>query len=171
MPSVAAGVEIELTDKQNIAGVSYSPKRRKWRAYLHQGKTQVYHELFDEKADAITGRLAAEIRFGKPRDSSRFGGYPPFERQIKAPRYRDLHRTLEHLAVHASDVLTIKSKIVMSTDTGRRRKEAIANRKQLGREIGSMIAIVDLLVMSGDVDHGDIEDGMKSKAALLKEGY
>jgi len=34
-----------------------------------------------------------------------------------------------------------------------------------------MIAVVDLLVMSGDVDGGDIEEGMKSKVASLKEGY
>jgi hypothetical protein len=171
MPSAAACVEIDLTDKENITGVSYSPKKRKWRAYLHQGKKQVYHELFDEKSDAIAGRLAAEIRFVNPA-GLKLGAYPPFKRKIKPPMYRDFHRTLEHLASNAAAVLSIKSKMVMTKETpGRQQKETIANRHRLGREIGSMIAVVDLLVMAGDIDGGDIEEGMKAKVALLKEGY
>ncbi|NMW18062.1 MAG: hypothetical protein HKK66_03350 [Chlorobiaceae bacterium] len=170
MPSAAACVEIELTDKQNVTGVSYSPKKRKWRAYLHIGKKQVYHQLFDEKADAITGRLAAEEKYIGD-GGLRLGGYPPFERKIKPPKYRDLTRTLEHLAANASAVLSIKSRMVISDGGSKRTKESGVNRKNLGHEIGRMIAVVDLLVMSGDVDGGDIEEGMKSKVASLKEGY
>jgi len=163
MPSAAACVEIALTDERNVTGVSYSPAKRKWRAYLHKGKKQVWHEYFDEKSDAITARLAAEREYGHNGMAVQVG-YPTFERKIKAPKYRDLSRTLEHLAANASAVLSIKSRMIMSKDSG-------AIRQKLGREIGSMIAVVDLLVMAGDVDGGDIEEGMKAKVALLKEGY
>ena len=163
MPSAAACVEIALTDERNVTGVSYSPAKRKWRAYLHKGKKQVWHEYFDEKADAITARLAAEREYGHNGMAVQVG-YPTFERKIKAPKYRDLPRTLEHLSANASAVLSIKSKMIMSKDSG-------AIRQKLGRQIGSMIAVVDLLVMAGDVDGGDIEEGMKAQVALLKEGF
>lgn len=165
--SVAAGVEIDLADTDNVVGVSYSPKKRKWRAYLHIGRKQVFHQWCDTKSEAIAAHNLAVHRFD--RLNAQTGGGPPFDRKIKAPGYRNLDRTLEHLAEEAAEVIHIKSKIIRF---GLKDKfEGKTGQRRLGCEIGNFLAMVELLVLDGAVLAQDIEDGMVKKTESLKEGY
>lgn len=168
-PSVAAGVEADLSDKDPVIGVSYSAKRRLWRAYLHRGNKQVFHAWRETKSEAIAARREALERFGEKAMCLQDSRYSSFRRTVKAPGYRVLDRTLEHLAEEAAEVIHIKSKIIrfglkdkFGGETGQRR---------LGCEIGNLLAMVELLVLDGAVLAQDIEDGMALKTESLKEGY
>ena len=168
-PALSTDVEIELMDKENVVGVSFSPEKRKWRAYLHQGKKQVFHGYYDTKSEAIAARVIAVtelVRIGSTRKV-----YPAFERTIKPPKYRDLARSLEHLSEEAAEVIHVKSKIIRFGLKDRMKGQELTNQKRLGREVGNMLAMVELLIMSGDVRPADIEDGMKAKVENLKTMY
>ncbi len=173
-PSAGALVEIDLTDKNNVPGVSWNPKKRKWRSYLHIGKKQVYHGYFDTKEEAAFERRQAEQRYHRidlsAPEPEREGRYRTFDRKIKAPRYRILDRNLEHLSEEASLVINIKGKVIRD-GLSDYHKGVESNKKQLGRAIGKMLTIVDLLVMDGAVLTNDIAEGMKAKAENLKTMY
>ena len=167
MPSVAARVEIDLSDKDPVVGVSYSPKKRKWRAYLHIGKKQVFHKWCETKSEAVAAHQRAMVRFS--RLTAQTSGGPPFERQIKAPQYRDFDRTLKHFALSLAVVYRAQGTVslfglqeVIDGETAQRR---------LGCEIGSLLAMVELLVLDGAVLSKDIEDGMAEKTEKLTRVY
>jgi len=166
MPSVAAGVEIDLSDKEPVVGVSYSPKRRKWRAYLHIGKKQVFHQYCETKSEAVAAHQWAMVRFS--RETAQTSGGPPFERKIKAPGYRNLDRTLEHLALKAAKVLKMKSEVSLH---GLKGKGDVSCQAHLGMEIGGLMAVVELLVLDGAVRIADVECGMKMMVADLDEAF
>lgn len=167
MPSVAAGVEIDLSDKEPVVGVSYSPKRRKWRAYIHVGKHQVFHRYCETKSEAIEAHRKAMVVH--QRLSVQTSGGPRFERKIKAPGYRNLDRTLEHLAEEAAEVIHMKSKVIRFGLQGKH--NGLTGQRRLGCEIGNMLAMVELLVLDGAVLAKDIEDGMQEKVEKLTRVY
>ena len=148
MPSVAAGVEIDLSDKEPVTGVSYSPKRRKWRAYIHVGKRQVFHSYCETKSEAIEAHRMAMV--AHHRTTSQTSGGTPFERKIKAPGYRNLDRTLEYLALKAAKVMGMKSEVSLH---GLKGKGDVSSQAHLGIEIGGLMAVVELLVLDGAVRH------------------
>ena len=166
MPSVAAGVEIDLSDKEPVVGVSYSPKRRKWRAYIHVGKRQVFHRYCETKSEAIEAHRKAMVVH--QRLSVQTSGGPRFERKIKAPGYRNLDRTLEHLALKAAKVLRMKSEVSLH---GLKGKGDVSSQAQFGIEIGGLMAVVELLVLDGAVRIADVECGMKMMVADLDEAF
>ena len=167
--AVAEGVEIDLSDKEPVAGVSYSPSRRLWRAYLHRGKKQVFHAWRETKSEAVAARLGAELRFAQAGGATASGSGVVFERKIKAPGYRDFDRTLKHFALSLAVVYRAQSTVslfglkeVLDGETAQRR---------LGCEIGSLLAMVELLVLDGAVLSKDIEDGMAEKTEKLTRVY
>jgi NTP pyrophosphatase (non-canonical NTP hydrolase) len=166
---VSTEMVIELMDKENVAGVSFSPAKRKWRAYLHQGKKQVFHGYYDTKSEAIAARVIAVTELERIGSTRKV--YPAFERTIKPPKYRDLARSLEHLSEEAAEVIHVKSKIIRFGLKDRMKGQDLTNQERLGREVGNMLAMVELLIMSGDVRPADIEDGMKLKVENLKTMY
>lgn len=168
-PSLSTDVEIDLMDKENVVGVSFCPKKRKWRAYLHQGQKQVFHGYYDTKSEAIAARAQAVIKLERVGSTRKV--FPAFERTIKPPKYREMERTLEHLAEEAAEVIHVKSKIVRFGLKDRMKGQEFTNQERIGREIGNMLAIVELLIMSGDVRPADIEEGMKKKVESLLTMY
>ncbi|MEI6846588.1 MAG: hypothetical protein WCK32_00895 [Chlorobiaceae bacterium] len=168
--SVGEAVTIDLSDKEHVAGVSFCPKRRMWRAYLHRGKKQVFHQWCESKGMAISRRQQAEAVFSAP-GSMQEKGYPAFKRTVKPPKYRDTDRTLAHLLEDASGVITVSGEIIRTGLKGKRDPLAVTNQERIGRHIGKLFTVVDLLVMAGDVRVTDIENGMKEKVEKLKSNY
>ncbi len=167
---VSTEVVRELMDKEDVAGVSFSPAKRKWRAYLHQGKKQVFHGYYDTKMEAVSARVQAVKRLSEP-GSMQDRGYPAFKRTIKPPKYRNMERNLVHLFEEASEVIHVTSKIIRFGIKDRMKGQELTNQERLGREVGNMLAMVELLVMAGDVRPVDIEGGMKAKVESLKTMY
>jgi hypothetical protein len=169
MPSVAAGVEIDLADTDYVVGVSYSAKKRMWRSYLHIGKKQVFHAWLGTKSEAIQAREHAVVRFG--RSASQSAGAQAFERSVKPPKYRDLDKTLHQLDSACRSVSASKRRIIHFGLTERVHKDVISNGGALGFSIGAVIAFSELLVLDGAVSAVDIEAGMKLTVKNLKEEY
>ena len=160
-PDTRAIIDNQMIDNKNEIGVAYSPRLRKWRAYLHIGRKQVYHGVFETKGDAVDARKAAELKYGSftariPAPIDRF------DRKNRAPKYLNSDRNLMHLTKTAAGVAGTVGKIQI-----RRR----ADRATLAKRIGSMIAIVDLLVMEGLVLRDEIEAGIREKVADMAKHY
>ena len=168
-PSVAAGVEIDLADTDYVVGVSYSAKKRMWRAYLHIGKRQVFHAWRETKSEAIQARQDAVVRFG--RSTSQTSGGPPFVRSVKPPRYRDIDKTLHRLDSACRSVSAAKRRIIHFGLAERVRKDEVSNGGNLGFSIGAVIAISELLVLDGAVSAVDIEAGMRMQVDDMQEEY
>ena len=167
--AVAAEVEIDLSDKDPVVGVAYSPKRRLWRAYLHRGKKQVFHAWRETKSEAVAARLGAELRFAQQGGATASGSGVVFERKIRAPGYRNFDRTLKHLALSLSVVYRAQSTVSLFG-----LKEVLDGevaQRRLGCGVGELLAVVELLVLDGAVIAQDVEDGMALKTESLKKGY
>jgi hypothetical protein len=170
MPSVSQGVEIDLADTDYVVGVSYSAKRRMWRAYLHIGKKQVFHRWCDSKSEAIRAHRQAVIDHQRLSAIPRAAGVP-FERSVKAPKYRDLDSTLLLLTKQAIAVVGCEKRVFNDGLKAKHVESGERNGTLLGRAIGGVIAITELLVLDGAVLAVDIEIGMKMTVEILKEVY
>jgi len=167
--SVSTEVEIDLMDKDPVVGVAFSPAKRKWRAYLHQGRKQVFHGYYDTKIEAISARNNAVKELATGGATKKV--YQPFSRIVKAPRYRNMERNLVHLFEEASEVIHMTSKIIRFGLKDRKKGQELSNQQRMGREIGNLLTMVELLVMAGDVLPADIEEGMRQKVEKLKTMY
>lgn len=168
-PSTKVLVECKLVDSDDVEGVSYSPKRRKWRAYVHIGKRQVFHKWCDGKLEAIEERRKAMVTYQQ--STAKTSGGPPFPRKIRAPRYRNLDRTLQLLDNAMIGMRTYKCRIQAF---GLKKNDAATeytNGEMLGLKIGEVIALVDLLVLDGAVKAEDIDTGMAEMVEQLEEVY
>jgi hypothetical protein len=169
MPSVAAGVEIDLADTKYVVGVSYSPKRRMWRAYLHVGKKQVFHLWCDSKGEAVRARSRAAEQYAL--SVSKQANGTPFERSVKPPKYRDLDKILATTEKAALAVCSSARRIMNYGLVEKRRRTQVLNGVNLAVSFGAVIALAELLVLDGAVRAVDIEVGMKDMVIKLKEGY
>ena len=52
------------TNKSGVSGVNWHSTQKKWRAYIAIGRKTIHLGTFNEKADAILARRAAQARFG-----------------------------------------------------------------------------------------------------------
>ncbi len=163
-----AAITIDLMDKENVVGVSYSVQRRCWRAYLHIGKKQVFSGSYDTKDEAVSARFNAELRFCRRSVTERTKG---FGRSVKAPKFLDMDKNLTHLYEEAAEVIHVTSKVMRFGIKDKLKGQEFTNQQRLGREIGNLLTMVNLLVMSGDVKDEDIEEGMKAKVESLEEVY
>jgi hypothetical protein len=155
-PDTREVIDSKMVDKENVIGVAYSPKFRKWRAYLHVGNKQVFHKLCASKDEAITERHKAEVRFQcsvKQLPNQRF------QRVIKAPKYQNTEKNLYNLT-NAAKAIAKETKIDVSKKH---------DRFVLGKKIGKFIALVDLLVMEGAVTRNVIEIGMREEVNAMEK--
>ena len=169
MPSVAAGVEIDLADTNYVVGVSYSAKRRMWRSYLHVGKKQVFHLWCNSKGEAIRARAHAAEQYALSASKQATG--TPFERSVKPPKYRDLDKILATTEKAALAVCSSSRRIMNYGLHEKRGKAKVLNGAHLAFALGAVIALAELLVLDGAVESEDIGNGMKDMVIKLKEGY
>ena len=184
---------VVMVDPKDVRGVAYSPKYRAWRAYLHKGSKQVHHSLHGSKEAAVKARRAAEVQFGDTVIPEELRDKPGmFRRFNRAPKNTDRFGAVTSVGGVAS---IIRSDVKKASETwagraDRRRSPLLrVDEKKLGRNIGMMLALVEYLVMTGDLRVSDIKAGLESqsqvlghvnvessfrdriKAALLKEEY
>jgi hypothetical protein len=176
---VALTVEQEvvctLTDTKDVLGVAWSPKYRKWRAYLHVGQVQVHHSLHELKSDAIAARHSAEVKFLRSNVTAEQvkEWYPSasFRRTHRAPKVAVRRRAL----VRCRSVIREMSRLVSRAaatwtdeDAGRRRSPMKGeDERAFGRRIGQLMALAEYLRMTGDVQVSEIEEGMLSEVERL----
>ena len=167
-PGKEKEIGISLSDKRPaVPGVAWSPRYRKYRAYLHQGRKQVFHKLCDTFVEACQARADAETRFG-----SALPSLAPFSRELHAPAWFRLERALQKVR-DCSTALSYDAKWAAVRGLNHRGNEERSNRtklpyrKKLGYSIGGLITVVSQLVMAGELKMADIEDGMTTMAHAL----
>lgn len=162
-------VERMLKDNRPIVGVSYDRKRRKWRAYLYSGRTQVAHSRHNTKREAAMARLMMEAKFGRPTPLKPGTTFRAFPRHVPAPKEQyALDDVLEDVAV-CSNAVTTYAKQGQHIGMKNRRYGGVTVRRHLGRRIGRLLTVIELLTMRGDVRVEHIEEGMIGMAEELSE--
>ena len=151
-------VQCKMVDTEVIEGVAYSPRYRKWRAYLHVGRKQVYHRLCETKEAAIEARREALMAYHRI-SSAHTKGDGAASRINRAPKLINKGRAVTRLSVSAQNLLRSSELMTISKT---------ADRVDLSRKIGSLIVFVDLLVLQGVVSTKEIEEGMKVQVATLE---
>lgn len=164
----AAKLKLALEDGKPIRGVSYDPDRNCYRATLSSGKRQIFHKRCNSKIDAVTWRLWAEVHFGKSTDNQPREGLKRLNKgpEKGAVRYRAM--AMNRLQVMASEV-------DKTIEAGRQRefKRMLMTRNQrrwLSRKIGRLMALVEFLLISGDLEQEQMQDSFDAEGEVLKKG-
>lgn len=166
--SKAKEIEIALSDKRPaVPGVAWSPKYRKYRAYHHQGKKQVFHKLCETFGEACQAKADAVKRFGPA-----LPNVAPFSRELHAPARFRLENALRKLEMQAALVRSVTNFAASKglKHHGFREKsnrKELSMRRELGHRVGGLITIADQLLMAGELKIADIEEGMTSMAQKL----
>ena len=173
--TVEQEVVCDLTDTEDVMGVAWSPKYRAWRAYLHIGLHQVYHGLFQTKAEAVTARRDAERKFCRSTMTKEQvkEWYPAasFRRHHRAPKVTVRRRALVRCGTVMREVSRMVNRAEASwpdEDAGRRHSPMTGQEERtLARRIGQVLALAEYLRMTGDVRVEEIEAGMREEAGRI----
>jgi hypothetical protein len=171
--SVGREVVAVMTDMEEVQGVAWSPKYRRWRAYLHVGRVQVHHSLHGTKAEAIEARREAEREFGSAPSRERLREWLPraaFRRVHRAPKVsvrrgallragrvmREVARLVHQVSADWPEE-GVRCRLLMSG----------AQERLFARRIGQLLALAEYLRITGDVRLEEVEAGMREEVGRI----
>ncbi len=162
-------MEMSMPPDKMPTGVSWCKRKRRFRAYLHQGRTQVYHGYFDTIPDAVVARKKAELKYGESVKQVSGKRPRPADRKVVVPRRRLLGVLIRDIEDSTYVVMETAQAVQAKSMRGREQKRGPSYRTLLGERIGRLVASIDALVLSGEVRHEDIEAGLKDRVMEYRE--
>jgi len=152
-------------------GVTYSERYQCYRAYLHIGRKQVAHGLYDTADEAIAAREQFEKQHWHARSSkvvcAEIAGKPGYQGKTHlAPKIKDRRAAVDRLG----QLLGTSADVIALGKTERRTIIDGPHRRHLGQLLGAVLANLEYLTNTGEVLLVDMQPAMRDEARRLLAG-